>query len=326
MKTVVAFLLFCGLQLAAQDMQSCPMHKEHMNGALQHQADVEKHGDQAMGFPHDKTTHHFRLYSDGGAIEVTVNDIEDSQNVQAIRSHLTHIVTMFSNGDFSIPMVVHDQVPPGVPVMKEKRAEISYSFEELPAGGRVCIKATNPDALQAIHDFLRFQIEDHHTEDTTDIGSSYHAHAATNKSGVSDEQRSQYLNGEGMGLAKAAELNHYPGPRRVLDIADKLGLSTDQLAATRALFDDVHMKAQVLGKQLLAREDELDALFREQHADADKVRQLTAEIANLQGQLRALHLTAHVRERALLSAEQVTKYDALRTYVPGESPAPLHHH
>ena len=82
----------------------------------------------------------------------------------------------------------------------------------------------------------------------------------------------------------------------------------------------MHTKAQVLGKQLLAREDELDALFLEQHADADKVRQLTAEIANLQGQLRALHLTAHVRERALLSAEQVTKYDALRTYVPGEEP------
>jgi|ERR1039458_3821463 hypothetical protein len=81
----------------------------------------------------------FRLYSDGGAIEVTVNDHEDSQNVQAIRSHLTHIVTMFSNGDFSIPMFVHDQVPPGVPVMKEKHAEISYSFEELPTGGRVRI-------------------------------------------------------------------------------------------------------------------------------------------------------------------------------------------
>ena len=88
----------------------------------------------------------------------------------------------------------------------------------------------------------------------------------------------------------------------------------------------MHTNAQALGKQLLAREDELDALFREQHADADKVRQLTAEIANLQGQLRALHLTAHIGERALLSAEQVTKYDTLRAYVPGDSPAPLHHH
>ena len=130
---------------------------------------MEKHGDEAMGFPHDKTTHHFHLYSDGGAIEVTVNDSKDSQNVQAIRSHLTHIATMFSNGEFSIPMFVHDQVPPGVPVMKEKRTEISYTFEALPAGGTVRIKTTNPDALKAIHDFLRFQIDDHHTGDTTEI-------------------------------------------------------------------------------------------------------------------------------------------------------------
>src|SRR6202035_951559 len=91
MKTVIAFLLFGGLQLAAQDMQSSPMHKEHMKEASQHQAEVEKHGDEAMGFPHDKTTHHFRLYSDGGTIEVTVNDSKDSQNMQAIQSHLQHI-------------------------------------------------------------------------------------------------------------------------------------------------------------------------------------------------------------------------------------------
>jgi hypothetical protein len=102
---------------------------------------------------------------------VTVNDDKDSQNLQAIRSHLTHIVTMFSNGEFSIPMFVHDQVPPGVPVMKENRADISYSFETLPAGGTVRIKTANPDALKAIHEFLRFQIADHHTGDTTDIGS-----------------------------------------------------------------------------------------------------------------------------------------------------------
>ena len=169
MKTVITFLLFSGLQLAAQEIQSCPMHKEHMKETSQHQADVEKHGDEAMGFPHDKTTHHFRMYSDGGAIEVTVNDTKDSQNMQAIRSHLTRIAMLFSNGEFSIPMFVHDQVPPGVPVMKEKRAEISYSFEDLPAGGRVRIKTINPDALKAVHDFLRFQIEDHHTGDTTEI-------------------------------------------------------------------------------------------------------------------------------------------------------------
>lgn len=169
MKIIISLLLFCGLQLAAQDMQSCPMHKEHMKAASQHQADVEKHGDEAMGFPHDKTTHHFRLYSDGGAIEVTVDDSKDSQNMLAIRSHLAHIVTMFSNGDFSTPMFVHDQVPPGVPVMKDKRTEITYTFEELAVGGRIRIKTTNSDALKAIHDFLRFQIADHHTGDATEM-------------------------------------------------------------------------------------------------------------------------------------------------------------
>jgi hypothetical protein len=167
MKAIIVFLLFCGLQANAQDMQSCPKHKEHMKDSSQHQAGVEEHGDQAMGFPHDKTTHHFRLYPDGGAIEVTANDSEDSANTSAIRSHLAHIVTMFSNGNFSIPMFVHDQVPPGVLVMKEKRAGISYSFEELPRGGKVRIKTMDPDALKAVHDFLRFQIEDHHTGDVT---------------------------------------------------------------------------------------------------------------------------------------------------------------
>jgi hypothetical protein len=141
------------------------MHEEHMKA--QHQSDVEKHGDEAMGFSHDKTIHHFRILPDGGAIEITVNDREDTENVHAIRTHLRHIVTMFSNGDFSIPMFVHGQVPPGVTEMKDKRAEISYSFEESPDGGRVRISTKNHDALNAIHDFLSFQIEDHHTGDKT---------------------------------------------------------------------------------------------------------------------------------------------------------------
>ncbi len=76
---------------------------------------------------------------------------------------------MFSNGDFSIPMFVHSQAPPGVPVMKQKRVEISYAFEELPSGGRVRIKTTDQEALKAVHDFLRFQIEDHHTGDSMDL-------------------------------------------------------------------------------------------------------------------------------------------------------------
>lgn len=123
------------------------------------------------GVPHDKTTHHFRLYAEGGGIEVIANDSKDDENIQAIRSHLKHITAMFYEGDFSTPMFIHDQVPPGISVMKEKRAQISYSFEELARGGRVQIKTADPDSLKAVHEFLHFQIRDHHTGDSADIAS-----------------------------------------------------------------------------------------------------------------------------------------------------------
>jgi hypothetical protein len=172
MKIILVLLLLSGLQLVAQasdeDMQSCPMHKQHMKTAP-HQADVEKNGDMAMGFPHESTAHHFRLYSNGGAIEVTANDNQDSRNIEAIQAHLAHIAKMFSTGDFSIPMFVHSEMPPGVSILKEKQKQISYSFEKLPNGGAVHIKTSDLDALNAVHDFLRFQIEDHQTGDTTDV-------------------------------------------------------------------------------------------------------------------------------------------------------------
>jgi hypothetical protein len=166
MKTVIALFLVCGLQLAAQEMQSCPMHEEHMKAAVKHQADMEKHSDESMGFPHDKTAHHFRVYSDGGAIEVTINDSRDSQDLQAVRAHLRQIAAMFAEGDFSM---FAGKVPPGVNEMKDKRVLISYSFDELPDGGRVRIKTGNHDVLNAIHDFLSFQISDRQTADTSDI-------------------------------------------------------------------------------------------------------------------------------------------------------------
>jgi hypothetical protein len=165
MKTMFAFLLLLTAPLAAQEM-SCPMHKQHENAAS-HQAEVEQHGDEAMGFLHDRTTHHFFLYPDGGSIEVIANDNADSESVQKIRGHLTHIATMFSEGNFSTPMFVHSQVPPGISIMQKDRADITYTYEEIPAGGKVRIKSNNTEAVNAVHDFLRFQIEDHHTGDST---------------------------------------------------------------------------------------------------------------------------------------------------------------
>ena len=139
------------------------MHAEHV--AQSHQATVQSHGDQAMGFAHDKTTHHFRMATDGGAIEATVNDPGDKANTAAIRSHLKQIATMFSNGEFSTPMFIHDSIPPGATTMKLMRAAIHYRYEETPSGARVRIETDDPIAVAAVHDFLRFQITEHQTGD-----------------------------------------------------------------------------------------------------------------------------------------------------------------
>jgi hypothetical protein len=151
------------LQATPDSMKDCPMHRQHAGPA--HEAVVKSHGDQAMKFPHDRTTHHFRMAPDGGSIEVTVRDAKDQTNTDAIRSHLSHISAMFADGDFSAPMFIHDGVPPGVTTMTRMKTVIRYTYAEIPLGGKVRIQSTDPAAVDAIHDFLRFQIAEHHTGD-----------------------------------------------------------------------------------------------------------------------------------------------------------------
>ena len=130
-----------------------------------HHDDVNRRGDHEMGFSHEKTTHHFRLGKRGGAIEVTANDSNDTESRDQIRQHLTHIAIMFSAGNFNAPMLIHDQTPPGVPVMKRLKSQIKYEFESMESGGRVKINSSNQEAIDAVHEFLRFQITDHQTGD-----------------------------------------------------------------------------------------------------------------------------------------------------------------
>ena len=122
-----------------------------------------------MGFSQTKTAHHFLLAKDGGAIEVTAKDPKDTVSQDQIRMHLPHITTAFASGDFTDPMEVHDQTPPGVPTMKRLKAKIQYKFEETDTGGRVLIHSNNTEAIDAIHDFLRFQIREHHTGDSRKV-------------------------------------------------------------------------------------------------------------------------------------------------------------
>jgi len=166
------FLVAAGSRMGAQTStsheQPCPMHASHM-GQEDHHAIMQSHGDYAMGFPHDKTTHHFRLTESGGSIEVTVNDPQDLSNIDAIRMHVAHITRAFGEGDYSAPMLVHDVIPPGATTMKLLKDKIHFEYLAVDGGGQVGIASDDPVARAAIHDFLRFQITDHRTGDRLDL-------------------------------------------------------------------------------------------------------------------------------------------------------------
>jgi hypothetical protein len=134
-----------------------------------HHAQMNARGDEAMGFDQAKTTHHFHLYEDGGAIEVTVKDPNDHANLTAIRTHLPHIAQRFAAGDFAIPHFVHDDKVAGTETMTRLRDQIAYKYDDVANGGLVRITTRDPQALAAVHDFLRYQITDHKTGDALNV-------------------------------------------------------------------------------------------------------------------------------------------------------------
>lgn len=131
---------------------------------------------------------------------------------------------------------------------------------------------------------------------------------------LSQTQVQSYLQGRGMGYARAAELNRYPGPLHVLELADELELSPAQLEKTEALFDAMQAEASRLGAQLVERERNLDGLFANATIDAEQLKVLTDEIGALEAKIRFTHLKAHLDQRALLKQGQIQRYDELRGY------------
>jgi len=149
-------------------------HSEHTAAPPQqshneHHAEVNQRAVIVMGFSHEKTTHHFRLKSDGGVIEVAANDPNDAASRDQIRSHLNHITQKFAVGDFTAPLLIHAKTPPGVPAMKQLKAALKYRLETTERGARIRITTSNTKALAAVHDFLRFQISDHKTGDSVEV-------------------------------------------------------------------------------------------------------------------------------------------------------------
>lgn len=135
----------------------------------QQATEKESHAEHAMGFSQVTTTHHFYLKKDGGVIQAEANSPDDLAAQGHSRMHLQHIARSFSAGDFADPMEVHNEVPSGVPQLKKLRNKITYQYESMENGARVVIRTADPQALAGIHEFLRYQIREHHTGDPLTI-------------------------------------------------------------------------------------------------------------------------------------------------------------
>ena len=121
-------------------------------------------------------------------------------------------------------------------------------------------------------------------------------------------------NGQGWGLAKAAELNGYPGPLHVLELREELALTAQQLKAIEGLYQDMLHEARPLGEQLIAQERQINEAFATGQINEELLSQLLSQVAKTRGDLRFVHLQKHLLTHQLLNAEQIAVYQRLRGY------------
>ena len=134
---------------------------------------------------------------------------------------------------------------------------------------------------------------------------------------LSEAEITSLLEGKGMGLAKAAELNHYPGPKHVLVLATELDLSSDQISASTKIFEQMEAEAIRLGSEIVRGEATLDSLFAQNNITPEELDRQLAAIGRARAELRGVHLKAHFAQRAVLTPHQVFQYDELRGYADG---------
>jgi hypothetical protein len=151
-----------------QPMPPGMSHEEHLKQMSQ-ESEMKKRGNLAMGFDQEKVSHHFHLTRTGGSIEVGVNQDADEVTLKQIRNHLKTISQEFRDGIFTSPIATHGEVPPGVSVLRERKARITYSYKETPDGARVIISTTDRTARASLHDFLKYQIREHATGDPVSV-------------------------------------------------------------------------------------------------------------------------------------------------------------
>jgi Spy/CpxP family protein refolding chaperone len=122
------------------------------------------------------------------------------------------------------------------------------------------------------------------------------------------------------GMAKLAELNGYPGPRHVLEMADEIDLTDDQQQQIENLYDQMLNEAIPLGEQIIEVETQMDNSFQDQTITKEGLEAWLNQSANLYGKLRFVHLKYHFDTLEILTQDQVDQYNQLRGYTSDQDP------
>ena len=144
---------------------------------------------------------------------------------------------------------------------------------------------------------------------------SPYAHTQSNEvSTLTPEEVRELRNGEGMGLARPAELNQFPGPKHLLELVSDLDLSQAQIDRIKAIRKKMKMRAIAKGEAILEMERHLANLFASGHPSVAEMDRVTGHLGMMRGQLQAIHLLAHIESARELTSEQIEGYDRLRGY------------
>jgi hypothetical protein len=163
--STIKLLVLGGTLLNAQHVMPPGMsHEEHLR-QLQKDRELKHRGALTMGFDQDASVHHFLLQPGGGTILVRSRDAGDHALISQIRAHFREIADAFRAGVFDKPLGTHEELPPGAAAMTARKAHITYRYVEQPDGASVVIETADPEAREAIHAFLRYQIVEHKTGD-----------------------------------------------------------------------------------------------------------------------------------------------------------------
>jgi Spy/CpxP family protein refolding chaperone len=146
--------------------------------------------------------------------------------------------------------------------------------------------------------------------------SSYAGQETRRIKALSDTEIQAYLDGKGQGFAKPAELNGYPGPMHVLELAEPLALTPEQKKATESLMSRHKAEVRELGRSYIDAEAKLDALMASRSATRESLRAVIFTAGEIQTHIRSAHLETHLAQRALLNETQLSAYPRLRGYDP----------